>query len=365
MDGVQKKQCCWRLCSGSLPLLLGLGLLSSGTCANPTLAFANETRTGDSIPREYFSSAYSHPAMGTLFRIVITGERGKSTAENLARIAQEAFDEIDRIENIISEWRPDSQTTYLNEHAGGKPVPVHNDLFRLLSVSKHFHEVSGGTFDVTVGPLVTLWQQCRKEQRIPTKDELSEVLGVVGSDKLILEDLDRKAGLAKVGMSITTGGIGKGFALDKAAEVLRFHGVTSAILDGGESSVVAIGTPPGELGWTVQVRHPYNKQGSIETVVLKDESYSASAGMGDSYVVDGKGYGHIFDPRTGMPPEGMVMVVAIAPTGAESEALTKMFYIQGREAAERYCQENPDVRAVLVPEPASGELEPVRINFGT
>ena len=164
------------------------------------------------------------------------------------------------------------------------------------------------------------------------------------------------------GMLLDFGGIGKGLALDVAAEVIKNYGVSSAILHAGTSTVLAIGTPPGASGWTVRIRNPYNTSEYIDEVCLKDESLSTSASYEKWFELDGKKYCHIVDPRTGLPVEGMVSATAIVSSGTLSDALSTEFFVMGAEETQKYCKEHPDVRAILVPHNGS-ELKPRRIGF--
>jgi len=174
---------------------------------------------------------------------------------------------------------------------------------------------------------------------------------------------DHSVGFSKPGMRLDFGGIAKGWALDHAHGVLREYGVSCALLDAGTSSMVAIGAPPGKPGWTVQLRHPYNKEW-LEEVVIRDEALATSGYALDFFEVDGKKYGHIIDPRTGMPASGTLYAMAIGSSGTATEALSKGFFINGIDWAQRYCEQHPDTRAIIVPEYEPGESpKPVRINL--
>jgi thiamine biosynthesis lipoprotein len=265
----------------------------------------------------------------------------------------------------VSSWKPQSQTTAINKHAYKSPVSVAPDIYYLIKQCRQLHRDTDGAFDITVGPLIDLWKTMRQETRLPTDVELAEARSRSGFHHVRLIDDDRAIGFDQPGLALNFGGIGKGFALDQAVEVLQFYGVGAAILHGGTSSIVALGAPPGEPGWTVRVKHPYNNSGPIEELVIRDEFFSTSSVFGDSFVVDGKRYGHIIDPRTGTPVQGMALAMAIAPTGAQSDALSTAFYVLGAEGAAEYCATHPEVRAVVVPDTPSGELVPQHIGAET
>jgi len=291
----------------------------------------------------------THPAMATEFSVTIF-PRADEAAASLVGLIDEIFADIDALEAIISEWKPDSQTTYVNNHAADEPVRVPVELMDLLLASKACYERTDGIFDVTVGPLSKLYGFYEDKGHQPTEDELREALERVGMDKITLDPQARTVQFQKAGMRLDFGGIGKGFALDRAAEKLRARGVKNALLSAGTSSIYALGAPPGEPGWKVHIRHPYNDGEKMVTVMLRDESLSTSGCYGDLPVVDGVRICNLFDPRTGQAQHGIVSASAIAPTATETEALGKAFLILGVEGARAFCGRNPGVRGILVPE---------------
>ncbi len=291
----------------------------------------------------------THPAMATTFEIRVYPREGEDPAR-LIGLIDEIFADIDALEAVISEWKPDSQTSYVNNHAAEGPVKVPVDLMELLVVSRTCYERTGGVFDVTVGPLSQLYGFYKKQGHQPTPEELHEALGRVGMDKVTLDPQAHTVQFQKAGMRFDFGGIGKGFAIDRAAAKLRARGVKNALLSAGTSSIYALGTPPDEPGWKVHIRHPYNEGEKLVTVTLRDESMSTSGCYGNLPVVDGVRICNLFDPRTGQAQHGIVSASAIAPTATETEALGKAFLILGVEGARAFCARNPGVRGILVPE---------------
>lgn len=291
----------------------------------------------------------THPAMATEFSITAYPREGEG-AESLIGLLDEVFADIDALEAVISEWKPESQTTYVNNHAADEPVRVPVELMDLLLASRRCYEQTGGAFDVTVGPLSQLYGFYKGKGHQPAPEELQEALTRVGMDKVELDPEARTVHFKKPGMRLDFGGIGKGFALDRAAEKLRSRGVHNALLSAGMSSVYALGSPPGEPGWKVHVRHPYNDGEKIVTVTLRDESLSTSGCYGNLPEVDGVRICNLFDPRTGQAQHGIVSASAIAPTATETEAYGKAFLIVGEDGAREFCAHNPGVRGILVPE---------------
>jgi thiamine biosynthesis lipoprotein len=186
-------------------------------------------------------------------------------------------------------------------------------------------------------------------------------LDKVRMDKVVVDRAARTVSFRKEGMLLDFGGIGKGWALDRAAEMLRQNQVTAAVLSAGTSSVVAIGAPPNEPGWKVRIRDPYNKDGYLDEVVLRDESLSTSGSYEKFFDLNGKKYCHIFDPHTGRPVEGMLSATAIAAIGVETDALSTAFFVMGEEKTRQYCRKHSGTRAILVPLASDASLRTVRI----
>ena len=317
----------------------------------------------DEVPPGFFQESYTHNAMATQFEIVIYAERDKITTSHLDRVAEEAFTVIDSLEARISTWRQSSQASRVNREAAERPIRVAADIFGVVKDAQTFYRDTCGAFDITVGPLVELWRTCKEGKRLPTAVELDAAKSLTGFDKVTLDPATNTIAYARKGMRMDFGGIGKGLALDEVARVLREYGVSRAILHGGASSILALGAPPGKDGWTVRVQHPLKPEEDIATFQLHDESFSSSGHVQDLVEIEGKQYGHIINPATGMLVQGMAMAMAIAPTGTETDALSTAFFVMGTEGTRRYCEQHAGVRAVLVPRPESGELEPVRIGF--
>jgi thiamine biosynthesis lipoprotein len=320
------------------------------------------TGIADSKPG-YAVQSFSHRAMWTEFKITFCSELGKTLNPDCQIIADEAFAAIDELESRVNNWDPETQLSRINAGAAEKPMLASQDIIELLTFSKHIHDETEGTFDVTVGPLLKLYGFYEKQGRQPTQEDIKKVLKCVGLQKV---SVDEKAGTVKFaqsGMLIDFGGIAKGLAVDRAAQVLRKYGITRALVDGGTSSIVAIGAPPDSPGWTVQIRHPYDENASIGEVAIKDESMSTSGCYGNELKADGKPLCHTFDPRTGRPVEGMLAVAVVAKSGIETDALDNAFMVLGPAKIRSYCEAHRNIRTVIVPVPASGKPVAERVNF--
>ncbi len=308
----------------------------------------------------------THTAMTAEFDFLLFGDEGMDP-QYMRESAQEAFDAIDAMENCISNWIDGSPTATMNRDAGGKAVVVPPELFSLMAASKKYNEETDGVFDVTVGPLLKLWGFYGKKGGLPSPEEIRQSLDMVGMNRVELNRADRSVRFEKPGMRVDFGGIGKGLAVDRAAAVLQDKGIHRGRVSGGTSSIIVWGEPPQGGGWTIDIRDPYVSgdvaRPPLAKVVIHDEALSTSSNSEKYIEMNGKKYGHIFDPRTGMPAEtNIVSATSIAPTGIESDAVTKAYFILGVDGAREYCRKHPKCRALLIVD-HDGKPEVVKVNF--
>jgi thiamine biosynthesis lipoprotein len=296
-------------------------------------------------------------AMATTFEIVLIGD----DRDFLAAAGNEALDEVERLEEQLSVYVPTSEVSWLNERAAFEPVRVEPRLFDLLQLAARISEETQGAFDITAGPLVKAWGFYRQQGVVPTASETSfrqtiaQTLEHVGMSHVILDEGDSTVRFDRAGVEINLGSIGKGYAVDRAAAVLRNLGVEAALIHGGYSTIYALGALPDADGWVIGIRHPLDEEQHISTVTLRDQALSTSGSYEQFFEVDGKRYSHILDPRTGAPAQGMLSSTVITSSATESDALSTAFFVLGEEGARAYCSKHPEVSAVLAPETLAGE----------
>ncbi len=301
--------------------------------------------------------------MGTLCHAVAVHRDSGPAGEALGR----ALDEVARLERVMSSWREGSELARLNA-AAGAPFSCSADLFAVLDSARALAEATGGAFDPTVEPLSRAWDM-RGAGRVPSEPELGRARALVGWSRLRLEP-PRTARLDGPGAGLDLGGIGKGFALDRAAEVLRAAGVERALLNfGGE--VLALGTavrgyPQGDNSgkWTVSVAHPADRLRPVVRLEVRDAAVSTSAQSERGFVVRGQRYGHVLDPRTGRPVATRASVTVVAPSGTRADALSTALLVRGREEAAAWCRGHP-ADGVLWLEPAGDAVRAWAWNVGT
>jgi len=288
----------------------------------------------------------SRRAMATTFEIAIP-----VGFPNAIAAAEDALDLIDELEQQLSVYRESSELTRVNNHAAEAPVGVELQLFELLQLCATLTNETARGFDPATGSLIRAWGFLKREGRVPAGSELAAARAMSGFRHVILDSNLHTVRFRKTGLEINLGGIGKGYALDRAAERLRTRwGVTSALLHGGGSSVLAIGRPPNDVrGWPIAIKHPTDPDRIIETVYLADRALGTSAATHQFFEYNGKKYGHLLDPRTGCPAEGTLSASCMAATAATADALSTAFFVRGAAWANEYCQSRPHLAAVILP----------------
>lgn len=277
--------------------------------------------------------------MGSEFSLVLYG-RAESV---LRRAAMEAFDELRRIDELLSNYRIESDWSEINRRAHKAPVQVVPELFSILRTCADYYESSHGAFDLSVGGLMRVWGFYKGSGRLPAGSEISRAMESVGWDAVELNEQVRTVRFRRPGLEIDPGGIGKGYAVDRMVEVLRNNGIECGLISASGSTIYAIGAPPGETGWHVEIKNPRNTTKSVTEVTLKNESLSTSGAYEKFFEAGGQMYSHIMDPRTGFPAAGMLSVSVLAPRAIDSEAWTKPLFINGRKWASKHMP--PDLRA--------------------
>lgn len=285
----------------------------------------------------------AHESMGTIFSIVVYGK----DRTFLAEVVNTVFEEIDRVDAQMSNYKPDSELSNINRNAYQKDVLVEPRLFHLLQFALQRSADTDGAFDPTVGPLMKHWGFFRGHGRLPTQQELNEVLKHVGYKHIQLNPEARTIRFDIPGIDLDLGAIAKGYAVDRGVEVLRADGVTSALLSSGMSSIYALGAPPGDRAWSVTIRDPFDRKKAADVLHLKNYSISISGDYEKFFLINGKRYCHIMDPRTGWPVENMLSTVSIAPTGTQTDGLSTSFFVMGVERSRKYLATHPSLAGIL------------------
>jgi FAD:protein FMN transferase len=286
-----------------------------------------------------------HVAMGTVYSIAAYAHSSVS----LEMAAKRAFAEIDRLDALMSHYRPPSEICAINRQAAEGPMPVSAELFALLAEAFRISTKTGGAFDVTVGPLMKAWGFFRRVGRVPSDDELAETQARTGYQRVRLDAEAQTIGFERPGMELDLGAIGKGYAVDRAATVLRECGVENALISSGTSSIAALGAPPGERGWQIALCDPRDRWKTARLLRLHNLSISVSGGYEQMFVMNGRAYTHLLDPRSGRPVvDGMRMVAVIGHGNAWTDALSTAFFVMSEEEARTFVARESEVTCLVL-----------------
>ncbi|MGE4197218.1 MAG: FAD:protein FMN transferase [Phycisphaerales bacterium] len=284
------------------------------------------------------------------------------THDDAVDAAAAAFDRIGQLDDCMSDYRPRSELMRLcAASAAGPsgPIPVSADLFDVLTTARAVSEASGGAFDVTVGPLVKLWRQSRRDLRLPDQQVREAARASVGYNAVELNGLYRTVSLSRRGMQLDLGGIGKGYAAQRAVERLRERGYPRCLVS-MSGDIVAGDPPPGGDAWTIDLPAPIlmgsNPDGCSRSLLLCNAAVSTSGDSQQFIEIAGERYSHILDPRTGLGVRGGVMCTIMAPRGELSDSLASAVCVSGPGVLPRLHSAFPGVSAIVWPAP---DAEPI------
>jgi thiamine biosynthesis lipoprotein len=277
--------------------------------------------------------------MGTQFDIQVAG-----ADEAAARAAiTDAFAEVARVEELLSEWRESSEISEVNRQAGGRPVEVGPELFSVVESSIRISELTGGAFDVTFAACADLWSA--RKARVPSDDEIADCLSRVDFRLIRLDSRHSTLFLPRAEMRIGIAGIGKGFGVDRAAEVLEDRGFSDYIVDGGGD--IRLRGRKLDGPWRVGIRHPRRRDGLYATLRADRGSIVTSGDYEQFFERDGVRYHHILDPATGRPARGATSVTVIAPSAMEADALATGLFVLGPDRGLALVEALDDVEALF------------------
>jgi thiamine biosynthesis lipoprotein len=276
--------------------------------------------------------------MATRFEVVLHGD----DPVRLRAAGEEALAEIQRLDRQLSFYRPDSELSWVNAHAGQAPVPIEPRFFRLLERCLQLSDASDGAFDITVAPLMRAWRFVNARGAQPDRRILDVARDAVGRHCVALDTARRTVRFTHPRVAIDLGAAGKGYAIDCAMNVLAEHGIGNAFLHGGTSSAHAVGNDEGEVGWRVGWAPP---DAPVERILLRDAALSVSAPHGKCFEAEGRTFGHVMDPRTGEPVVGAASALVVGPRSFECDALSTALLVLGIEWLPTLTTRFPGYRA--------------------
>jgi thiamine biosynthesis lipoprotein len=289
--------------------------------------------------------------MGTSMTVEASG--GTDDARN-ASVA-EAFGAIAEIDRLMSNYRPDSELSTVNQRASHEPVVVSDPLLSVLGAAEVVSARSHGAFDVTVGPLMRLWGFYQKQPHVPGDGELTEVMTHVGYQHVRLQSISRSVRFDRPGVELDLGGIAKGFAVEIAGKALARRGLSGYIDAGGNQYFV--GRPVEHPRWQVGIENPEVAGALLGVLDVPPGAVSTSGGYHNFFVVGGRRYGHIIDPRTGRPSSASLSVTIVAEDATLADALTKPAFVLGPVEGMKLVESFPGAQALIAWRDPGGHVQ--------
>ncbi len=294
--------------------------------------------------------------MGTFAHIIAVADDGRTARAAIER----AMARITAVDEMMSNYKPDSQLSEVNRDAYRGPVRVDDELFKVISTSLEYSRETGGAFDVTIGPVTALWRKAAGEERRPTERELAEAKARVGYDKLQVDPQNRTIRFSVDGMLLDLGGIAKGYAIDMAVEAMRSAGARGGMVDIG-GDLRCFGTPPkNKPHWTIGLQDPTDEEAGQSVLLKLKLSDSAIATSGDYrrfVVIDGQRQSHIMDPRAGNSARGLSSVTVITPYAIDADALATSVTVMGAKKGMEFIEMIDTAEAILIDDKQNIDME--------
>jgi len=294
--------------------------------------------------------------MGTFAEVSIYSHDEKTAGKAI----EEALNEMERMDRIMSNYKNDSELSKVNKKAAKSPVPCNAELLDVIEQSQYYSELSGGAFDITVSPIVALWGFFREKGHVPPDKEIEKVLPAVSYKNIVInKSNDQKKPAAiyfkNTQTQIDLGAIGKGYAVDKALEIIKRFGINNGCINLG-GNIYVLGTPPGKKAWKIGVQNPRNANEILGYLELKNEATATSGDYERFFEFNGKRYSHIINPQTGRPVSGTIATTIVAPTGTEVDALSTSVFVLGHEKGMELIKKIPNADAMIAYEDKDGKI---------
>jgi len=291
-----------------------------------------------STPKSYKETQF---LMDTVIEITAYGPNAETAVKA-------AFVEFKRLHDITDRFSPDSQVSRINQVAGKEKVAVDADLYAMIDRSNALSDRLDGVFDISIGPLTSLWGIGHKGEFIPSDREIKQVLPLVNYHQIELDPAAKTVYLSREGMILDLGGIAKGYATDKAVEILKSQGITSALVNAG-GDVRVIGQKPDKKPWRIGVQDPRNSEKVIAKLALTDWDTMETSGDYQRYFMkDQIRYSHILDPRTGMQPREIISVTTVNSNSGDGDILGTAIFVLGVERGLELLKQFPGTEAIIV-----------------
>ncbi len=263
-----------------------------------------------------------------------------------------AVNEISRIEKLISSWDSKSQTSEIIRNAGIKPVRVSNELFRLIERSLAISKLTDGAFDISYASMDKIWKFDGSMTKMPSEEKIKASVLKVGYQNIILDKEKQTVFLKLKGMKIGFGGIGKGYAADKAKKLLISKGVVAGIIN-ASGDMNTWGKQPNGDDWKVAITNPLNKNKAFALLPISNRAVVTSGNYEKYVVFQGKRYTHIINPKTGYPSNGIISATVFAPSAELADALATSIFVMGKEVGLNRIDQLPNIECIIIDDKGS------------
>ncbi len=285
--------------------------------------------------------------MGTIVEIKVAIAPGEDAARARKAI-DEAFAEIERIEDVFSVFKEDSELSRINKLNAGETLKISDEAFSLIERSLGYSRMTAGAFDITVGPLVELWKRAKASGTLPSAQEIESARSRVGSENAILDESAKTISFAKDGVRLDMGGIAKGYAAERAAAVLKGYGIRNAVVNAG-GDIYCLGRGHKDRPWRIGVQHPRKRNETIAELYLEDRAVDTSGDYQKYFMIKDKRYSHIIDPRTGYPVgDNVVSGTVVAKDSATADAFATALCVLRPEEGLRAIKSADGVDAFII-----------------
>lgn len=282
--------------------------------------------------------------MGSVFQITLVDSDSISAHQNINK----AILEIERIENLISEWRPQTQISQVNQNAGIKPVKVDKEVFELTKKAIWFSEISNGAFDISIVAMDKIWKFDGTMEKLPSKKAIRNSIVNVNYKNIVLDSINSTIFLSKKGMKIGFGSIGKGYAADKARKLLQESGIIAGIINAA-GDIATWGTQIGGNPWRIGVNNPLETGETIEILEFSGNNAVTTSGNYEKYAeINDKRYSHIINPKTGYPSTELISVTIIGPNAEMCNGFSTSIMVLGLEKGIKLINKFPDYQYIII-----------------
>jgi len=281
--------------------------------------------------------------MGSRWDITLVGPDSVSTANHIDTV----ITEVTRIENLISDWRPETQISQVNRYAGIHPVKVDKEVLELTQRALQLSVLTNGAFDISFASMDRIWKSDGSMLAMPSAEDIKKSVAKVGYRNIIIDTLNSTIFLKLEGMKIGFGALGEGYAADKCREMMLKKGIIAGIIN-GSGDMNTWGKQPDGKDWTVGLTNPQNKKKLLAVIPLHEGAVVTSGSYEKFVMFNGKRYAHIIDPLTGYPATGLSSVTVFGPSAEKANGFSTSMMVLGKDAALKFIQQFPEYRYILI-----------------